>query len=254
MDYAICIVSAAAVRSEPAHRHEMINQLLFGETVEVLDVKEEWLKIKSLHDEYEGWITVHMVESINKEFAIAPCTFVTTGLLNPVTLPKQLLNLPMGSSLTGFREESRLLWDEKHKYHGTYRNVLQSFNTDLFWSTVHTWLNAPYLWGGRTFMGVDCSGFTQVVFKILGIFLRRDACQQAEQGESIKGIKKSVLGDLAFFNNSDGQITHVGIVLNDHKIIHASGRVKIDKLDEEGIISLQTTTRTHHLHSIRRYF
>lgn len=254
MDYAICVVSAAAVRSEPDHRREMINQLLFGETVEVLETKEEWLRIKSLYDDYEGWITVHFVESINKEVATAFCTYVTTGLLNPVTLPKQLLNLPMGSSLTGFSEESRLLWDEKHKYHGTYRNVLQSFNTDLFWSTVHTWLNAPYLWGGRTFMGVDCSGFTQVVFKILGILLKRDACQQAEQGSLIKTIKKSVLGDLAFFNNSDDKIIHVGIVLNDHKIIHASGKVRIDKLDEEGIINLQTATRTHNLHSIRRYF
>jgi len=254
MEYAICVVSAAAVRKEPTHRSEMINQLLFGETVETLESKEEWRRIKSQYDSYEGWVTYHMITSIQAGLATAPCHFVTTGLLNPLTLPKQLLNLPMGSSLTGFTEESRLLWDGEHKYHGTYRNVEQPFSTDLFWSTVHSWLNAPYLWGGRTFMGVDCSGFTQVVFKILGIALRRDAREQAEQGSRIRELKESHLGDLAFFQNAEGNITHVGIILNDHKIIHASGKVRMDKLTEEGIINVQTKEQTHHLHSMRRYF
>jgi hypothetical protein len=254
MGYAICVVSAAAVRQDASHRSEMINQLLFGETMEVLEVKEEWRRIRSVIDHYEGWITHHMIKEIEDQLATATCHFVTTGLLNPLTLPKQLLNLPMGSSLTGFNEESRLLWDEEHKYHGTYRNVQQPFNTDLFWSTVHSWLNAPYLWGGRTFMGVDCSGFTQVVFKILGIGLQRDAKDQAGQGTRIQELKKSQLGDLAFFQNREGKIIHVGILLNEHRIIHASGKVRIDKLTEGGILNMETGEETHQLHSIKRYF
>jgi hypothetical protein len=254
MGYAICVVSAAAVRKEPAHRSEMINQLLFGETVEVLELKEEWRRIKSLYDNYEGWISFHMIRDIEAVLAMSPAPFVTTGLLNPLTLPKQLLNLPMGSSLTGFDEETRLLWDSEHKYHGTYRNVQQPFNTDLFWSTVHSWLNAPYLWGGRTFMGVDCSGFTQVVFKILGIGLKRDAREQVEQGVLVDDLNKTHLGDLAFFHNAEGKVIHVGILLNEHKIIHASGKVRIDTVTAQGIFNLESRSETHQLHSIRRYF
>lgn len=254
MEYALCAVSAAAVRSEPTHRSEMTNQLLFGETAQVLESKEEWYKIKSLYDSYEGWITHHMLQAIDEKMAIEPCPFVSTGLLNPLTLPDQLVNLPMGSSLTGFDVETRLLWDGIHKYHGTYRNVKQSFNTDLLWQMIHLWINAPYLWGGRTFLGVDCSGFVQVVYKVLGISLLRDAYQQATQGKEIKDVKKVSVGDLAFFHNEKGKIIHVGILLTDQKIIHASGKVRVDKLDEVGIINRGTKTRTHELHSIRRYF
>jgi hypothetical protein len=254
MEYALCSVSAAAVRSKPDHRSEMTNQLLFGETVLILESKEEWYKIRSLYDDYEGWVTHHMFENIDEKTALGPLPFVSTGLLNPVTLPDQLVNLPMGSSLTGFDVETRLLWDGLHKYHGTYRNVQQSFNTDLLWQVIHLWINAPYLWGGRTFLGVDCSGFVQVVFKVLGIRLLRDAYQQAEQGNPIQSFEKLSVGDLAFFHNAKGKIIHVGIVLTDQKIIHASGKVRIDKLDEKGIIRRENGKRTHELHSMRRYF
>src|SRR5919205_2829784 len=105
----------------------------------------------------------------------------------------------MGASLTGFDEETRLLWDELHKYHGTYRNLDSKFSVDLLWKIVHAWINAPYLWGGRTFMGVDCSGFVQVVFKVLGIPLLRDAYQQATQGTAVENIHGAQTGDAAFF-------------------------------------------------------
>jgi len=250
--HVICVVSAAPIRNEPSHRSEMTSQLLFGEMAILLEEKEEWRKIKCLHDGYEGWLTHHLVTSIEETRATAPGAFVTTGLLNPATLPDQLLNLPMGSSLTGMDEETRLLWDGKHKYHGTYRNTLLPYSEDLFWNTVQPWINAPYLWGGRTFMGVDCSGFVQVIFKVLGIPLLRDAYQQAGQGLPVTDLFVAQTGDVAFFENETGRITHVGIILNGDSIIHASGKVRVDALTEKGIFNKDLNKLTHKLHSIRR--
>lgn len=253
MIHAICVVSAAAIRKEPSHRSEMSSQLLFGETVQILEEKEEWRRIKCHYDGYEGWLTFHLIEEVAEDVVKDPTHYVTTGLLNPATLPDQLVNLSIGSSLTGFDEETRLLWDGKHKYHGTYRNTTnQIYNEDLLWNTIQPWMSAPYLWGGRTFMGVDCSGFVQMVYKVLGIALLRDAYQQAAQGVPVPDVLVSQPGDVAFFENESGKITHVGIILQGDKIIHASGKVRIDVLTDNGIFNKESNTQTHKLHSIRR--
>jgi hypothetical protein len=251
MRFAICIVSAAPLRKEASHRSEMISQLLFGETMEVLEEKEEWLKIKCTYDGYEGWLTYHLVTEVDEKIAISETSCVSTGLLNPLTLPKELVNLPLGSSLTGYDEETRLLWDGKHKYHGTFRNVKNRISADLLIQTIQHWNNAPYLWGGRTFLGVDCSGFVQVTFKVLGIKLLRDAYQQATQGTAV-ALKNANIGDVAFFNNEAGRITHVGIILDGNRIVHASGKVRIDVINNEGIFNKELQKQTHTLHSIKR--
>jgi hypothetical protein len=253
MQYAICTVAAAPVRKEPSHRSEMSNQLLFGETMQVLESKEEWFRIKSLYDNYEGWLTNHLITAVKEDIANSTLNYVASGLVNPITLPDQLINAPMGSSLVGFDEETRLLWDEQYKYQGAYRNIQQPLDSDLLWRTVQAWVNAPYLWGGKTFMGVDCSGFVQTVFKVLGIPLRRDAYQQAEQGSAVeRAVAKT--GDVAFFHNERGRVTHVGILLNPQEVIHSSGKVRIDQLDDQGIVNRDSGKRTHQLHSIRRMF
>src|SRR5215211_6786207 len=252
MHYAICTVAAAPVRKEPSHRTEMTNQLLFGETMEVLETNDEWLRVQSLYDGYEGWLTHHLVTEIEKAIAIADAHYVATALINPVTLPNQLLNAPMGSILTGFDEDKGSLWTEQYSYHGSYRNVKRPFDLDVFWNTTQAWINAPYLWGGKTFMGVDCSGFVQTVFKLQGIRLQRDAWQQAAQGAVVQNLGDTKTGDVAFFDNEKGKVIHVGIILSSNEIIHSSGNVRIDKIDQTGIINSDHGKRTHQLHSIKR--
>lgn len=251
MEYRICTVAAAPLRKEAAHRSEMTSQLLFGETMQVLETDREWLRIRSLYDGYEGWLTHHLADEVGEGIATASSPFVATALVNPITLPQELVNAPMGASLPGFDEETRLLWDEQHKYHGTYRNTHTPYNRDLLERTIQGWINAPYLWGGRTFMGVDCSGFVQVVFKVIGIPLKRDAYLQAEQGDPVS-LPDATTGDLAFFHNDEGRIIHVGLLLNNHTIMHASGKVRIDSVTKEGIIRSDNGVQTHKLHSVRR--
>lgn len=252
MENAICTVAAAPVRVEPAHRTEMCDQLLFGQTMQVLERKGEWVNIRTSYDSYEGWITEHLISpftgSLDEE-----AEFVATGLVNPVTSHDKLINAPMGAFLVGYDPETRLLWDETYKYHGTLRDTRTPMDLDLLWRTSQAWLNAPYLWGGKTFMGVDCSGFVQTVFRILGIRIPRDAWQQALKGEETD-LQNARTGDLAFFHNENGKITHVALVLQPGQVIHSSGKVRVDALDESGIINSDHGRRTHTFNCVRRYF
>ncbi|MGN6401515.1 MAG: C40 family peptidase [Flavisolibacter sp.] len=254
MQYAICTVPAAPVRMEPSHRTEMSNQLLFGETMEVLEEKEEWFKIKSLYDGYEGWLTYHLITEVNEQVAMQPLEHVAISDLNVLLFQGNVMKIPRGSHLTGLNVQTNELWTNEWEYHGSIKNVKGVFNGNDIVRSAHEWLNAPYLWGGKTLMGVDCSGFVQTVFKLFGIQLLRDAYQQAEQGILIERLEKVKEGDVAFFQNENGKVTHVGILLNSSKIIHASGKVRIDTLDEQGIVNTDNGRRTHQLHSVRRVF
>lgn len=254
MENAICNVAAAPMRAEPAHRSEMSNQLLFGETMQVLEHKDEWLRVKTNYDEYEGWITHHLIQNYDPSMVADPWRFVASGLVNPVTAGNQLINAPMGSFLSGYSEETRTLWDETYKYHGTVKDTKQAVEIDYLWKISHAWLNAPYLWGGKTFMGVDCSGFVQTLFKVMGIKIPRDAWQQALAGEEIKDVENTKTGDLAFFHNEKGRVTHVALILQPNQVIHASGKVRVDILNESGIINSDNGKKTHDFNGIRRFF
>lgn len=253
--FAICSASAAPVRKEAAHRSEMTNQLLFGETLKVLEENEEWLRVQSLYDGYEGWVTQHLITIVEEQVAKLPLEYVSIGSpLNTCLYRGQPMYLPLGAHLTGYNPQSSELWSSAFKYSGTVKAVKDEVSGSLITGFARAFLHAPYLWGGKTILGIDCSGLVQTVFKICGIPLLRDAYQQAEQGEKVDALSKAKEGDVAFFRNKEGRIVHVGIVVSPNKIIHAAGTVRIDELNEEGIVHSDTGKRTHELHSVRRFF
>lgn len=251
MKYAICCLAAAPVRKEPSHRSEMVNQILFGETMEVLERREEWIFIKSTFDQYEGWLTDHFISLLEGD--LPNQEYVTSEIINIVELNNIPTYIPMASSLTGFNPDTRKLWNESFQFNNNSFLKAKPFNMESFEKTLNSWLNVPYLWGGRTLMGVDCSGFVQNIFKMGGIVLHRDAYLQESQGIIVNNLENVMPGDLAFFHNQSGKVIHVGIILNDGKIIHSSGKVRIDTFNENGIINSETGLKTHEFHSVKSF-
>jgi len=253
MEYAVCSVPAAPIRKAPSHKVEMVNQLLFGETMVVLKSKHNWLNIQSSNDNYEGWIRSNLVKPI--ESGSLDSAVVTGELISTITIENTNMHIPVGSTLAQFGNGTGEIAGIKFQFRGlTYSRQQVEPDEQLVRRLTSQWLNAPYLWGGRTPLGVDCSGFVQVIFKLMGIDLLRDAKLQAGQGIKIKSLKHSRCGDLAFFRTNKKKITHVGVLLHPSQIIHASGRVRIDDIDEKGIINTETGKRTHTLVVIRRYW
>lgn len=223
-----CNLAAVPMRSEPSDKSEMVNQVLFGETFSILNKNEKWSKIKLQHDRYEGWIDNKQYIEINSQQS----KIKHKNVISTLFTKKKNAIFPLGS----------------------YVDFTLKENNHTILQTATLFLNTPYLWGGRTFMGIDCSGFTQVVFRIHGINLFRDAYQQATQGKKIT-LKNTKNGDLAFFKNASGKIIHVGIVFIQNKttqIIHASGKVRIDLLDEAGIYNRTLNSYSHQLECIKR--
>lgn len=253
MEYAVISAPAAPVRRKPDHRREMINQLLFGELVQVLKNRNnQWYKIRSLHDGYEGWLTGTLLTAVDKKATRLPRQFLTAGLLEPVRVGERVLQVPAGSSLPGWKNGSGMLGKEEIHFSGeVIDSGKPSQDTAELTRLALPWLHAPYLWGGRTPLGVDCSGFTQVIFRQLGIALPRDAWQQAGEGKRVKKFSEAKAGDLLFFHKKK-RIVHVGIHLGDGRMIHASGRVRIDLVDQHGVTDPQTGKRMFSLRTIRR--
>jgi len=251
MEYGICNLAIIPLRAEANHRSEQVSQVLFGETFEITDWKDDWVKIITTADNYAGWIGrlqfIMLGHLAYKRFKQTPPPLT----YRPVTQAWKISNnsvlyLPIGSSLAFLEGTTCHIGDERFEIIG------EIGETENIAATVTSFLNTPYLWGGRTHFGIDCSGLTQAAFKLQGINLLRDASQQAEQGYAINSLHETKLGDLAFFENTEGKIVHVGIILNNEKIIHASGKVKIDAIDEKGIYSEDLKRYTHKLNTIRR--
>jgi cell wall-associated NlpC family hydrolase len=251
---AICCVPVSPLRAEPSHRTEMVSQLIFGECCEVLEsIKDNWAHIRGIYDGYEGWCqTSHLAEIDEKEYGQS-INHLTPEWVTPLEYNGHPMMVPLGSSLTAMKG-GRAHWrkNQVHYKGKTWDPAGASTDAKSIRHLVYKFLNTPYLWGGKTVFGVDCSGFTQTVFKFLGVPLLRDAYQQASQGESVGFLEETKVGDLAFFDNDEGKITHVGILLNAHEIIHSSGKVRIDKIDNMGILRSDDFQRTHHLRVVKR--
>ena len=247
MQYGICFLSIVPLRLEPADTSEMVTQVLYGECFQVLETRKKWCRIRLSFDRYEGWIDRKqfnfLLESEYQD-CLSVSRQITSDLVSYITTEEQqLMVLPMGSEV----QHTTLL---KHQHEGG--KVQQVMPKAHLIETALLYLNAPYLWGGKTPFGIDCSGFTQMVYKLNGYELLRDASQQATQGEPLSFIEESEPGDLAFFDNKEGAITHVGIIMKDNYIIHAHGHVRIDRLDHTGIFNYERRAHTHQLRVIKR--
>lgn len=256
MNYGICNLSNIPLRSEPDDKSEMVSQLLFGDHFEVLSSSKQWLKIKLAYDSYEGWIDKKQCLQLDKkEFEALEETpsILTNDLVNFVEdEPKQLLPVVLGSRLPNYKTNLFKIKGKAFRYDG--QTVSKKGSKKQLIKTAFMYLNVPYLWGGKTPFGIDCSGFTQMVYKINGFKLGRDASDQAKQGEVLSFIEESEPGDLAFFDNNEGTIIHVGIILANNYIIHASGKVRIDRLDQSGIYNNDLKKHTHKLRVIKKLF
>jgi hypothetical protein len=247
MQYGIINLSIVPLREFPQDTSEMISQVLYGEHFKLLEQRKKWSRIRLAFDNYEGWIDNKQFIEISKESYLEIGKLKPTYCLDLVEVVQnkngQLLTLPIGASV----HSTKYL---NHEYDGNCISGKQKKSNLII--TALNYLNAPYLWGGKTPFGIDCSGLTQMVYKINGYSLLRDASQQATQGEALSFIEESEPGDLAFFNNEEGAITHVGIIMKDNYIIHAHGKVRIDRLDQTGIYNSERRTHTHKLRVIKK--
>jgi gamma-D-glutamyl-L-lysine dipeptidyl-peptidase len=256
--FGVCNLSLVPMRAEATHKSEMISQLLFGDNFEVLAVTEKWANIRTAYDDYEGWIDQKQFVVVDlKTFSILHYlkNILGPGVYHPVKNIKEngILNLVAGSNLPGYTDGQFVLNGTEYSVDNAAINSGNASFADEVESVARLYLNTPYLWGGRSVFGIDCSGFTQIVFKQFGIKIQRDAWQQALQGNSVDFLQETKPGDLAFFDNEEGRIIHVGIMLDNDHIIHASGKVKIDKIDTTGIYSEELKRYTHQLRIIKRF-
>ena len=247
MQYGICSLSIVPLRAEPKNTSEQTSQLLYGEFFTVLDLQKSWSKVQNESDGYIGWINNKHFKFIEKSIfqKLKSCKKIYAAELvdfiwkdNDILFPTPIGSLVSSAQILGHRFDGKEMTETKSK-------------SNIVTTALH-YLNSPYLWGGKSPFGIDCSGFVQCVYQLHGIQLPRDAHLQAGHGEILGFIDESEPGDLAFFDDYEGKITHVGIIMPDYNIIHAFGKVRIDRLDQTGIFNKTLNTHTHKLRVIKK--
>jgi hypothetical protein len=250
--FGICNLAIIPLRFEPSDKSEIVSQVLFGEHFEILEQAQQWSRIKLQYDSYEGWVDSKQYQILSEANFIQlsnDALILSADLIEYITgNNNMLLPIPLGSSLSFLNHNE--INTTNFEFEGNKTNGIKDKKHLI--STAYLYLNAPYLWGGKTPFGIDCSGFTQMVYKLNGYKLLRDASQQAMQGEALSFIEESEPGDLAFFDNDEGNIIHVGIIMENNYIIHASGKVRIDRIDHLGIYNPEINKHTHKLRVIKK--
>ena len=235
------------MRNENSHKSELISQLLYGDCFKVISKKNEWLQIATITDDYSGWIDYKQTQLITKSEA-EDISFTinsySSSLVDYIeTSEKKLISLVLGSNIGA----TKFLG---HEFKGSIIKVKKPKSNLL--KTASLYLHSPYLWGGKTPMGIDCSGLTQMIYRINGYNIPRDAAQQVKLGETLSFIDESEVGDLAFFDDEDDNIIHVGLLLGNNYILHAQGEVRIDRIDQTGIYNVKTKRHSHNLRIIKK--
>jgi len=256
MKFGICNLNCIALRKEPADTSEMVSQVLFGETFSITASEKQWIKIILDFDFYEGWVLANQIIPLDEEIYAdtkANNTAVSNELITFISNEENdLQTISLGASLPFFVDNKFKLQEEIYHFDGKTNSEPKTKNHLV--ATAHMYLNTPFLWGGKTPFGIDCSGFTQMVYKINGHALLRNSSHQASQGEVLSFIEESEPGDLAFFDNEEGEIIHVGIILANNHIIHCHEKVRIDRLDQSGIYNVDTKRHTHKLRVMKQVF
>jgi hypothetical protein len=258
MEYGICNLSIIPCRKEANDKSEMVTQLLFGQTFSINTKTEKWAEIIIHDDHYRCWISNKQYKELSEEqfnYINQNSNYVVNDVISVMEDKHQHIHFPViaGSLLPNYEEDNFEIVDHLYNYEGEVVNVSTKGTRERLVEKALEFLNTPYLWGGKSVLGIDCSGFTQLVYKLNGFNLLRDAYQQAESGKTLSFLDEAREGDLAFFDNEEGKIIHVGIILANHHIIHASGKVRIDKIDHFGIYNEEIKDYSHRLRILKNF-
>ena len=247
MNYGICHLSIIPIRKENRHQSELVSQLVYGDCFKIISIKNNWIQILTIQDEYSGWIEKKEIKNIPQEEVekisnLSPQYSIQ--LIDTVEAEdSSLISIFLGSNVSG----ANFL---KHKFNGSFLQGPKNKSSII--KTAYLYLNTPYFWGGKTPMGIDCSGLIQMIYRINGYNIPRDASEQVNFGETLSFIDESEPGDLAFFDNDEGTIIHVGILLENHYILHAHGKVRVDRIDQTGIYNSESQQHSHKLRVIKK--
>lgn len=252
--YAFVTIACLPLRSEPCEKAEIATQLLFADIVHLIETDGNWSRVHCLFDDYIGWIDNKTLQYFENLEFINNCNFsVLDNLFSwAYDYNEEKVLLPAGATIYNYNPNDLTFNLNNLQYKLTQPITKYEANSNNILHLAKQFLNCPYLWGGKTAFGIDCSGLVQVVFKIVGIHLLRDAAQQVNHGTTISFLEEAKPADLIFFDNEQGKIVHVGIYMGNNQIIHASGKVRIDEIDNYGIYRKDKKKYTHKLRVIKR--